>query len=94
MRLLATLFLCLALVSNARAQDLALSPSDTTHSVILAQKGKRVTLRLRSGQELTGLVRDASDRLVVLGALAGRELFDAIIPIDSVEALIVRVRPQ
>lgn len=85
-------FLCLTLSSAAVAQELSIAEADTTRSVLAAQKGKRVTLRLQSGQELTGVVRDANATLVVLGALTGREFFDAIVPIDAVEAVIVRVK--
>lgn len=91
MRLLLAAALCLTMV-NASAQGIALSPADTVQSVVAAQKGKRVTLRLRSGQELTGVLRGASDRLVVLAELSGREFFDAVIPIEAVEAVIVRTR--
>lgn len=94
MRLTATALLCLAITSSAFADGLAVAPADTTASVIAAQKGKRITLRLRSGEEITGLVRNASDRLVVLGQVSGRELFDAAVPVDAVEAVLVRVQTQ
>ena len=92
MRLLITIVLCLA-IAHASAQAPALAPSDTIQSVVSTQKGKRVTLRLRSGQELTGTVRESTDRLVVLTELAGRELFDGVVPIEAIEAVIVRTKP-
>jgi len=49
-------------------------------------------VRLRSGQELTGVVRDANGALVVLGAVTGREFFDAVVPLATVEAILVRTR--
>lgn len=91
-RLALAAIVCLTLSSAAVAQELSIAEADTTRSVLAAQKGKRVTLRLQSGQELTGVVRDANATLVVLGALTGREFFDAIVPIDTVEAVIVRVK--
>ncbi len=84
--------LCFVLAVPAFAQEVSVSASDTTQSVIAAQKGKRVTLRLRSGQELSGPVRDATPKLVVVGAVAGREFFDAVIPIEAVEAVLVRTK--
>lgn len=84
--------LCLAFTSSAIAQGLTLSPADTTQSVVAAQKGKRVTVRLRSGQELSGTVRDASERLLVLGEVSGRELFDAVVPMEAIEAVLVRTK--
>lgn len=91
MRLLITIALCLAM-AQASAQVVTVTPKDTVQTVVGAQKGKRVTLRLRSGQELTGLVRDFTDKVVVLGELAGREFFDAVVPIESIEAVIIRTR--
>ena len=91
MRLLITAVLCLA-IAHAAAQAPALTPSDTVQSVVSTQKGKRVTLRLRSGQELTGTLRESTDRLMVLTELAGRELFEAVVPIEAVEEVIVRTK--
>jgi hypothetical protein len=91
MRLLVTLALCLVM-AHASAQPLTVAPADTIVSVVSAQKGKRVTLRLRSGQELTGVLRASTDRLAVLGELTGREFFDAVVPIDTIEAVIVRTK--
>lgn len=91
MRLLVILALCLA-VAQAPAQDFSVSTTDTIQSVVAAQKGKRVTLRLRSGQELTGILRASTDRLVVLAELSGREFFDAIVPFEAIEAVVVRAK--
>ena len=91
MRLLIATALCLA-IAHASAQGLAVAPSDTIQSVVSAQKGKRVTLRLRSGQEFTGTLREATDRLAVLADLAGREFFDAVVPLEAIEAVIVRTK--
>ena len=76
----------------AQAQDLNVSANDTLQSVLAAQKGKRVTLRLSGGQEITGLMREATAKLVVLGGLAGREFFDAAVPLEKVEAVLVRTK--
>ena len=84
---------CFALLAvQAHAQGLSLTITDTTQTIVAAQKGKRITLRLRSGQEFTGTVRESSDRLVVLAEVSGREFFDAIIPIDAIEAVLIRTR--
>lgn len=82
----------LLLALPAQAQDLAISANDTLQSVLAAQKGKRVTLRLSGGQEITGVLREATARLVVLGALSGREFFDAAVPLEKVEAVLVRTK--
>jgi hypothetical protein len=91
MRLLVATALCLA-IAHASAQGINLSPTDTIQSIVATQKGKRVTLRLRSGQEITGTLRESTDRLVVLGELAGREFFEAVVPVEAIEAVIVRTK--
>ena len=92
MRLLVIAVLGVAVSSQAYAQGVTVSATDTTQSVVAAQKGKRVTLRLRSGQELSGVVRATSDKLVVLEAVSGREFFDAVVPMEAVEAVLIRTK--
>jgi hypothetical protein len=75
-----------------QAQELSVSPNDSLQSVLAARKGKPVTLRLSGGQELTGLLREATGKLVVLGGLSGREFFDAVIPLEKIEAVLVRTK--
>lgn len=84
--------LTLAAAQVSVAQELRIGASDTVQTVLAAQKGKRVTVRVRSGQELTGAVRDVSGRLVQLGAISGREFFDAIVPLESIDAVLVRTK--
>lgn len=94
MRLSTLLLLCLLAAAPVAAQQpVTVLAADTTASVLVAQKGKRVTLRLASGQELTGVVREATDRLVVLGEVTGREFFDAVVPTHAIEAVLIRNRP-
>jgi biopolymer transport protein ExbD len=92
MRPVLVLLLCFAFTVPALAQEVSIATSDTTQTVIAAQKGKRVTLRLQSGQEMTGTVREVTNTLVVVGAIAGREFFDAVVPLAAVEAVIIRTR--
>jgi len=90
---ISTLLLAASLTTHpALAQELKVAPAATVESLIAAQKGKRVTVRTRSGQELTGLVREVTPRFVQLGALSGRDFFDAVVALDSVEAVIVRTK--
>lgn len=74
------------------AQEVTIGVADTVQSVLQAQKGKRVTLRLAGGQELTGVLREATPKLAVLAQLTGREFFDAVIPLEKVEAVLVRTK--
>ena len=74
------------------AQELRIGTGDSVQSVLAAQKGKRVTVRVRSGQEFTGIMRDATAKLVQLGAISGREFFDAVVPLESIDAVLVRTK--
>jgi hypothetical protein len=76
----------------ARAADLKIGGSDTFQSVLTAQKGSRVTLRTRSGQDVTGVVRDVNANVVQIGGVTGKEFFDAVVPLSAVDAVYVRVK--
>ncbi|MGQ0749002.1 MAG: hypothetical protein ACT4PS_00560 [Betaproteobacteria bacterium] len=82
-----------AFLPAAQSAELRVSENDTVESLLKAQKG-RVTVRLRSGQELSGTVRAVTSKMLHLGALSGREFFDAAVPLASIEAVIVRTREQ
>jgi hypothetical protein len=90
--LLAAVALSFLLALPAQAQEMNLTGFDSIQSMLAARKGKPVTLRLSGGQELSGVVRQASSALVVLGAISGREFFDAVIPIEKIEAVLVRTK--
>jgi hypothetical protein len=89
---LAALAAFFALALPAQAQDLSFGPGDSVQSLLSAQRGKTVTVRTSGGQELTGKVRDANQRMVVLSGLAGREFFDAAIPLEKIEAVLIRTK--
>jgi len=66
--------------------------ADTIKSVLERQIGKAVRLRLQSGEEVGGTVTKVGDQVVHLSELAGRELFDAVVRIDGISAVILRTR--
>ena len=84
--------LVLALASSVTAAELKLAPTDTVESVLAAQKGRKVTLRLRSGQEAGGTVTLVSAKLVQLSSVTGKEFFDAVVPLEAIEAVFVRTK--
>ena len=91
MRVLA-LIVGLLFQSTSFAQEVIITATDTVQTVLNAQKGKRVTVRTRNGQEVTGTVLEANAKLIVLGALSGRDFFDAVVPIEAVDAILIRVK--
>lgn len=54
--------------------------------------GKKVQLTLASGATFTGLVRQVGDHVVHVEKLDGNEFFDALIRIDTIEAITARFR--
>lgn len=76
----------------ATAADLKIGANDGVQTTLTGQKGARVTLRVRSGQEITGLVREVNANVVQLGAVSGKEFFDAVVPLSAVDAVFVRVK--
>ena len=81
---------CSASVTSAA--DLKIGASDSVQSALTAQKGTRVTLRTRSGQDITGAVREVNANVVQLGAVGGKEFFDALVPLSAIDAIYVRVK--
>jgi hypothetical protein len=86
----AAAFLCPAMPSAGA--DLKIGAGDGLQSALAGQKGSRVTLRTRSGQEITGAVREVNANVVQLGAVGGKEFFDAVVPLSAVDAVYVRVK--
>jgi hypothetical protein len=56
--------------------------------------GKRVKLKLTSGQDMEGTVASVTAQTVQLTQLTGAEFFDAMVRLDHVSAVIVRARTK
>jgi hypothetical protein len=84
----------LAPLSTAEAQDakLEIKSGDTMKTVLERQMGKRVGLVLTTGPEIAGVVTTVGDNVVHLTEVTGRELFDAVVTLDKIGAVVVRVR--
>ena len=73
---------------------IAFHPADTLQVILERHKGKSVTLKLDSGHEVGGIVREVGSQLVYLSQLVGKEFFDALIRIDRISAVIIRVKTR
>lgn len=80
----------LATVTLAQNSQIDLSSSETMHQTIQQQVGKRVKLKLVSGQDLEGQVVKVGNEAVQLTELTGMEFFDATVRLNQVAAVIVR----
>jgi len=56
------------------------------------QVGKRVKLKMRSGQELEGTVTKVGAHAVHVTQLAGMDFYDAAVRLDDVSAVVVKAR--
>ena len=93
---LAVAILLVALSLPAGAQDVKLEvrSNDTVRTVLERQVGKRVSVVLTTGPELAGVVTSVGDKVVHLSELTGREFFDAVVSLDRISAVVIRVRSR
>ena len=80
------------LMTIAAAESLALRQDDTVEKILIAQKGKKVTIRFGSGEDLSGTVKEVNGSLVQLSELSGKDFYDAVIPTKNITAVIIRAR--
>ncbi len=76
----------------AMAEPLVLGQDDTVEKVLTAQKGRKITIRLGSGEDLSGTVQEVNGSLVRLSELSGKEFYDAVIATKNIAAVIIRAR--
>jgi len=86
------LLFCMVCSQGAIAAELSIKSGDTIQKLLEEQKGKRVTVRMQGNDELTGKVRVVTKELLHLGELTGRDYFDAVIDMNRISVVIVRVK--
>jgi hypothetical protein len=59
---------------------------------LAALKGKTITVTMSSGQAVSGVVKDIQNGLLHLEKLSQKDFFDAVIVVDKISAVEVRVR--
>jgi hypothetical protein len=91
--LLALLMMLAMAAPGAFAQGkIALQPNDSIRSVLEQQAGKSIELRMKSGEKIAGKLEKVTDKLVHVSHLTEADFYDAAVEIDSVAAVVVRVR--
>jgi hypothetical protein len=91
MKALTILVFVSTLATSAFAADkIGFTADDRPATVLLRQKGQQVELRLKSGDKLSGKVKDVGTMSVHLSALTGQEFYDAVILMDDITAVIIR----
>jgi hypothetical protein len=76
----------------AEETTLDLNASEVIRHILEQQVGKRVKLKLVSGQDLDGKVQKVGSQAVTLAELSGMDFFDATVRLDQVAAVLVKAR--
>jgi hypothetical protein len=81
---------------GVRAEEAALTlkAGATMREVLSEYTGKRVALKLESGDEIEGTVTMVGNSLLHLAKLSGKEFYDAVVSIDKISAVRMRVRER
>lgn len=86
-------FLVPALAAGLSLLSLSAAAKDEAMASILKDRnGKKVTVVLQSGTELSGKVKDVGNNTLTLSELSGKELFDAVVDLDDISAVQFRAR--
>jgi len=91
---LALLVFCLTALTTVAADEPAIdfNTPDAIRHVLEQQVGKRVKVKLVSGQDLDGKVLKVGAHAVTLAELGGMDFFDATVRLDQVAAVLVKMR--
>ena len=73
-------------------EHLQLSAGITLADNLTTFKGKTVTVILKSGQSMTGIVKEVKNNLLHLEKISQKEFYDALITIGHISAIEARVR--
>ena len=82
------------LASPAQDAKLEIKDGDSIKTILERYTGKRVGLAMASGPEISGVVVKVGERVVHMGELQGRELFDAAVSLDRINGVVVRTRAR
>jgi hypothetical protein len=88
------LLLCSLSSPFAQEQTLTTQGTQPIRDSLKAKVGAKVSLQLIGGQEVSGKIVSVGDQAVHLSELTGKEFYDAVIRLDHVSALVVRVREK
>ena len=91
--LIAACCLCFTLMIHSSAyaaSEPELDATDTVSATLEKFQGKTVTLKLASGEEIGGTVTAIGKNGVHLSQVTGKELFDAVIRLDRINAVVYR----
>lgn len=68
------------------------SSAVTIKDVLTENIGKRVIVRMETGENLEGTVTKVGELVVHIAKLSGKDFYDAVVRIDRISAVIFKVR--
>ncbi len=77
---------------SAEEPKLEIRNSQTLKEVLLERVGKRTTLKMQSGEDIDGTVTMVGEQLIHVSRLTGKDFYDAIVRLDRINAVIIKVR--
>lgn len=86
------LFLSVSAVGVYAEEKIVFKASDGIKEVLTAHIGKRVAVKTDAGEALEGSVSMVGDQLVRLERLSGKDFYDAIVRIDKITSVTIRVK--
>jgi hypothetical protein len=89
---LVLLFLLISAVGGYAEEKLILKASDGIKEVLAANIGKRIAVKTDAGESLEGSVSMVGDHLVRLERLSGKDFYDAVVRLDKISSLTIRVK--
>jgi len=90
----ATLLLPFQAGAADKTSKVQIAQGDSIMTVLEKQNGQSVKLRLKSGTEISGKVAYVGKGLVQIAEISGMEFFDAVVNIDDISAVLIRVRKR
>jgi len=84
----------LALVCTVSAQEgtFQLNPQFGMKEILTVKIGSRVAVRTEAGETLEGTIVKVGDHLLHLSKITGKDFYDAVIRIDRITSLVMKVR--
>ncbi|MBF0337999.1 MAG: hypothetical protein HQL05_09205 [Nitrospirae bacterium] len=64
----------------------------TVKDTLTERIGKRVILKMDSGETLEGTVTTVGEQVVTISKLAGKDFYDAIIRMDKINSVVFKAR--
>lgn len=78
----------------AEEQSLTVQGGQAMRENLQKKVGTKVILQLSGGQEVSGKVVDVGETVVHISELTGKEFYDAVVRLDHISALVLRVREK